>query len=148
MFNNRELNRRVCEYGETVEKNKSKQQFKDEVLYCKALAAGEGIPEEIKYVREGLKAARKRALEFEKQQFEAILENKAPNYPEVFMEYITNCVLDTRYGLRTAVELEIQEIEYILNNFDEYYDQCEILTSMEVDETAEDNERDEDIIVR
>lgn len=147
MFNDRELNRKSYGYAETVEKDKSKQQFKDEVKYKKLLAAGEEIPCEIKYVCGLLKAERKRSLEFEKQQFETILANKAPNYPEIFMQYITDRMLDTRCGLRTAVELEIQEIEYILNNFDSYYTEYEHLLQSKTNE-AEDEEESESVIVR
>ena len=125
MFTSQELSRPVRVFAESQTQPHDKISPRDELKYDKAVLNGTELPKELLPVRDAIKARMQRAFTFEKEQFEKMLQNKPVNYTDVFMNTLIDRMMSTRCGVQTAIQLEIDELDYILSNFDEYFKDVE-----------------------
>lgn len=151
MFTNKELSRPVRVFAESQAQPHDKISPRDELKYDKSVLSGTELPEELIPVRNAIKARMQRAFTFEKEQFERMLQNKPINYTDVFMNTLIDRMLSVRCGVQTAIQLEIDELDYILSNFDEYFKDVEYFrfnTRDSITEEADSSDNDPNVITR
>lgn len=144
MFTDKELSRPVRIFAESQAQPHDKVNPRDELKYDKAILSGAELPEELIPVRNAVKARTRRAFAFEKEQFERMLQNKPINHADVFMNTITDRMMSTHCGVQTAIQLEIDELDYVLSNFDEYFKDVECFRFNTRDSIAEEADDSDD----